>query len=66
MQDGATARVVETLCSGHSLSFAEKNRLVELLCIGVERRLKQRGCVDFSSHLSVDADAPRRNATWSS
>lgn len=47
-----------------SWSAAEQRRVVELLCTGLERRLKQRGCVDFSSHLSVDADAREEDDRW--
>jgi hypothetical protein len=41
------------------LTADERQRLVELLCTGIERRLKQRGGVDFSADVSVDADAPK-------
>lgn len=51
-------RVFEEREASTRLSAVEQRRLVELLCVGIERRLKKHGLVDLSPDLSVDADVP--------
>ena len=57
-------RLVEHRIFHEALSGAEQRRLVELLCTGIERRLKQHGDVDFPPDVLVDADAPKEDDRW--
>ena len=50
-------RLVEVHVAPRPLSSAEQRRLIELLSVGVTRRLSKRSVVDLSLHLSVHDNA---------